>query len=100
MKSTGGARMTVDVTAYERPYRLESEAHVEGRLDIRGAVTFEAIPDGTLMSWEWDVLPRGFMKLLGPFIARMGRRNEERIWTSLKHLLEGEESPATSGATS
>ena len=95
MKSTGAAAMTVEVTGYERPHRLESTAHIEGTMDIRGAMTFEATAGGTLMSWEWDVEPHGCMKLLGPFITRMGSRNEERIWTSLKALLEKEPLPAT-----
>jgi len=88
MKSTGAALMAVEVTGYERPRLLESRAHIEGVMDVRGAVRFKAIPGGTLMSWEWDVEPHGCMRLLGPFITRMGRRNEERIWTSLKTLLE------------
>jgi carbon monoxide dehydrogenase subunit G len=97
MKSTGPAPMTVEVTGYERPHRLESTAHIQGTIDIRGAVTFEATAGGTLMSWEWDVEPHGFMKLLGPFITRMGSHNEERIWTSLKALLEKEPLGATEG---
>ena len=97
MKSTGPAPMTVEVTGYERPHRLESTAHIQGTMDIRGAVTFEATAGGTLMSWEWDVEPHGFMKLLGPFITRMGSRNEERIWTRLKALLEKEPLGATEG---
>ena len=88
MTSTGPASMTVEVIGYERPHRLESTAHIQGTMDIRGAVTFEATAGGTLMTWEWDVEPHGCMKLLGPFITRMGSRNEERIWTSLKSLLE------------
>ena len=97
MKTTGPAPMTVEVTGYERPHRLESTAHIQGTMDIRGAVTFEATAGGTLMSWEWDVEPHGFMKLLGPFITRMGSRNEERIWTRLKALLEKEPLGATEG---
>ena len=88
MKSTGPASMTVEVTGYERPYRLESTAYIQGTMDIRGTVTFEATARGTLMSWDWEVEPHGCMKLLGPFITRMGSRNEQRIWTSLKSLLE------------
>jgi hypothetical protein len=80
--------MTVAVTGFERPHRLESRAHIKGTMDIRGAVTLEAIPEGTLMSWAWDVEPHGCMRLLGPFVTRLGRRNEERIWASLKNLLE------------
>jgi hypothetical protein len=80
--------MTVEVTGFERPRRLESRAHIKGTMDIRGAMTFEAIPEGTLMSWEWDVEPHGCMRLLGPLVTRLGRRNEERIWAGLKKLLE------------
>jgi Polyketide cyclase / dehydrase and lipid transport len=88
MKSTGGTPMTVEVTGYQRPHRLESRAQIEGVMDVRGGVKFEAIPGGTLISWNWDVEPHGCMRLLGPFITRMGGRNEERIWRSLKTLLE------------
>ena len=88
MKSTGLASMTVEVTGYERPHRVESTAHIQGAMDIRGAMTFEATAGGTLMSWRWEVVPHGCMRLFGPFITRMGSRNEERIWTSLKSLLE------------
>jgi hypothetical protein len=88
LKSTGAVPMTVEVTGFERPRRLESRAQIKGTMDIRGAVTFEAIPEGTLMSWAWEVEPHGCMRLLGPFVARMGRRNEERIWAGLKNLLE------------
>lgn len=88
MKSTGPSSMTVEVTGFERPNRIDSVAHIEGVLNIRGSVTFRTIPSGTSMSWEWAVEPHGCMKLLGPFVVRMGRANEERIWTSLKRYLE------------
>ena len=88
LNSTGAVPMTVEVTGFQRPRRLESRAHIEATMDIRGAVTLEAIPAGTLMSWEWAVQPHGCMRLLGPFVARLGRRNEERIGAGLKKLLE------------
>ena len=90
MKSTRDASMTVELTDYVRPHRLGSVAHIEGTMDISGAMTFEAIKGGTLMSWEWDVQPHGCMRLLGPLVTRMGSRNEERIWKGLKALLEEE----------
>ncbi len=43
------------------------------------------------MRWSWDVEPRGVFKLMTPLIARMGRRQEETIWTGLKHYLEAQE---------
>jgi hypothetical protein len=42
------------------------------------------------MRWTWDVEPRGILRLMRPLVAWMGRRQEQRIWTSLKHLLEGQ----------
>ena len=36
--------------------------------------------------------PKGAYRLLGPLITWMGRRQERRIWASLKHRLEA--SPA------
>jgi hypothetical protein len=40
------------------------------------------------MRWTWNLRPRGLLKLLGPLVARMGRRQEEAIWTGLKRYLE------------
>ena len=34
------------------------------------------------------------LKLMGPLVAWMGRRQELRIWTGLKGLLEGTEASA------
>jgi hypothetical protein len=42
LKSTGAVPMTVEVTRFERPRRLESRVHIKGAMDIRAAVT-EAI---------------------------------------------------------
>ena len=43
---------------------------------------------GTRMRWSWTLEPRGVLRFLGPILASMGRRQERRIWTSLKQLLE------------
>jgi hypothetical protein len=42
------------------------------------------------MRWSWDVEPRGILRLIRPLVAWMGQRQEQRIWTNLKHLLEGQ----------
>jgi carbon monoxide dehydrogenase subunit G len=91
-------RYNKQMLSFEKPVRLASWSHIAGTMDIRGAVTFEAIPNGTLMSWRWDLEPHGCVKLLGPMVTRIGRRQEERIWTSLKTLLEGEPKPASANA--
>jgi hypothetical protein len=40
------------------------------------------------MRWAWDVEPHGGVKLMGPMITLMGRRQERTIWSSLKRVLE------------
>ena len=81
--------MVIEFTGYERPRRLASSTHMSS-MDTQGALTFDAVPEGTRMRWSWDVEPRGMLKLMSPLVARMGRRQEQRIWTGLKDLLEGQ----------
>jgi hypothetical protein len=83
----GSAEMMIECTAYERPRRLASSTQLSS-MGIRGAVAFDPVPEGTRMYWEWDVEPRGLFKLMSPMIARMGRRQEQTIWTNLKRFLE------------
>jgi hypothetical protein len=40
------------------------------------------------MSWDWQVRPKGWVRMLGPLVAALGGRMERRIWTGLKHQLE------------
>lgn len=81
--------MEIEFTGFERPRRLASTTHMSS-MDVRYALTFEPVPEGTRMRWSGDLEPRGILKLMGPIVARMGRRQESRIWGSLKHLLEGQ----------
>ncbi len=81
--------MVIEFTDFERPRRLASSTHMSS-MDIRYTLTFEPAPEGTRMRWSGDLKPRGIFKLMSPLVARMGRRQEQRIWTSLKHLLEGQ----------
>ena len=86
--------MTVEFTAFERPRLLgsTSRAVMQGRkgrpLVIVGSLTFDPAPEGTRMRWSWHVDTPGAMKLLTPLLERMGRRREQRVWSSLKRLLE------------
>src|SRR5947208_1503156 len=91
--------MTVEFTAFERPRLLGSTSRSlprggRGRpLVTAGSLSFEPVPEGTRMRWSWQVEMPAAMKLLAPLVARMGRRQERRVWTSLKRLLE-EQPPA------
>jgi hypothetical protein len=81
--------MTIECTEYQRPRRLASATHLSS-MDIEGALTFEPVAEGTRMRWQWELKPRGALKLMGPIIARIGERQEREIWTGLKRLLEDE----------
>ena len=83
----GSAEMTIEITRYERPRRLESSTRLSN-MDIEGALTFDPVPEGTRIQWVWDVRPRGALRLMGPIISRMGERQERTIWTNLKRVLE------------
>lgn len=83
--------MLIECTGYERPRRLASSTRMR-QADIDYTLTFEPVGMGTRMQWSGQVRPKGAVRLLGPLITWMGRRQERRIWTSLKQRLEA--SPA------
>lgn len=89
----GTAEMTIEITGYERPRRMTSTTHLSA-MDIQGTLTFDPVPDGTRMRWSWELKPRGVYRLLAPLVGRMGRRQEETIWTSLKRYLESQATAA------
>lgn len=83
--------MEIEVTEFSRPARLGSVTRMT-TARITGGLTFAPAAGGTLMSWSWNLEPKGAMRLLGPVFGAVGRKQEERIWRSLKQLLE-EEAP-------
>jgi uncharacterized protein YndB with AHSA1/START domain len=87
------AEMLIECTGYDRPRRLASTTTMR-QADISYALTFEPAGTGTRMRWLGRVRPKGAYRLLGPLITWMGRRQERRIWASLKHRLEASPSGA------
>jgi len=79
--------MDLEVTEYARPSRLGSTTSMP-TAEISGAVTFLPDADGTRLGWSWDLQPLGWARLIGPVLARLGRRQEERLWADLKRYLE------------
>ena len=79
--------MTIEFTKFDRPHRLVERVHMEA-MDLTGGLTFEPVGNGTRMSWSWDLEPHGALRFLKPVVGAIGRRQERRIWTSLKELLE------------
>lgn len=82
-----GTEMLVELVDFERPHRLRSHT-TSTLMDTAGALTFEAEAGGTVMAWDWQVTPRGWLRLLGPVFGPIGGRVERGIWTGLKRHLE------------
>ena len=82
-----GTQMLVELTEFDRPHRLGSRT-TSSMMETSGTLTFAADGEGTVMSWDWQVRPRGWMRVLGPLFGPLGGRMERRIWTGLKHQLE------------
>ncbi len=59
-----------------------------GDLTPSGTLIFAADGDGTVMSWDWQVHPKGWIRMPGPLSGPLGGRMKRRIWTSMKRYLE------------
>jgi carbon monoxide dehydrogenase subunit G len=84
-----GMEMLVELTEFQRPDRLGSRT-TSSMMETSGTLTFAADGTETLMSWDWQVRPKGWLRMLGPLSGILGSRMELRIWTGLKHQLEGD----------
>jgi hypothetical protein len=82
-----GTPMLVELTEFDRPHRLGSRT-TSAMMQTSGALTFAADGDSTVMSWDWQVRPKGWMRMLSPLVRPLGGRMERRIWTSMKRYLE------------
>jgi Polyketide cyclase / dehydrase and lipid transport len=80
--------MLIEITQYDRAKRLGSRTTMSS-VGVNGGLTFEPVDGATRMSWSWEVSPRGPLRLLGPLVAHLGRRQEQTIWSGLKTQLEG-----------
>lgn len=90
-----GTDMQVELTAFDRPHRLASIT-TSSMMETSGTLTFTPEADVTVMTWDWQVRPKGWFRLLGPLVGPMGRRMERGIWAGLKHKLEDEAASRTS----
>lgn len=80
--------MLVELTEFDRPHRLGSRT-TSPLMQTCGTLTFTAEDQDTIMSWDRQVRPKGRLRLPGPLSGPLGGRMERRIWTGLKHQLEG-----------
>ena len=79
--------MLVEIVDYERPHRLRTRTS-SSMMTTDGTLSFTPSGHGTLMAWDWQVRPLGWLRLLGPVFGTIGGRVERGIWTGLKHHLE------------
>jgi uncharacterized protein YndB with AHSA1/START domain len=82
------AGMVIEYTEFQRPRRLGSSTRMPA-MEIDGDLTFDPVPGGTRMRWSWQMRPLGALRLLGPALTALGRRQEESCWAGLKRHLEG-----------
>lgn len=82
-----GLQLLVTLTGFDRPHRLDSTT-TSTLMDTTGGLRFTADgPSATVMSWDWQVQPKGWLRLLGPAFIPIGQRMERRIWTAARNAL-------------
>ena len=77
----------IEVLSYDRPRLLASRTAMK-HADIDHILRFEPVPAGTRMRWSGQVRLKGAFGLLTPVAGLLGRRQEQRIWQSMKQRLE------------
>lgn len=84
-----GARgeMILEIREYDRPHRLHNVVD-SSYLHVDGTLTFDEVPAGTRLRWDWDMRLVGWMRVLSPALSLVGPRWERRNWVDLKHYLE------------
>jgi uncharacterized protein YndB with AHSA1/START domain len=79
--------MLVELSEVDRPHRLGSRT-TSSLMDTSGTLTFTEDGGGTSMRWDWQVRPKGWLRLLGPVFGLVGGRLERGIWNGLKRHVE------------
>jgi uncharacterized membrane protein len=86
---------TGEVIEFEPNTRITRKS-VDMPMTVVGTVTFTATPEGTKVSWRWDLQSKGLFTLVGPLIANSMNKNSESSLRGLKDLLERPIVPALS----
>lgn len=87
-----GTEMAVDLVEFDRPNRLGTHTS-SSMMTTSGTLTFTPSGDGTLMTWDWQVRPKGWLRMWGPLFGLIGARFERGIWTALREHLEAGHPP-------
>ena len=79
-------QMVIEFTGFERPRRLCSSTRMPA-MDIHGTLSFDPVPGGTRMRWQWELAPRGLSGCSRPWSC---------AWAGARKRPSG---PASSGAS-
>ena len=85
-----GMDMLVELTEFDRPSRLGSRT-TSSMMETSGTLTCTGEAGSTLLSWDWQVRPKGWFRVTAPLVGLLGHRMERKIWTGLKQKLEAED---------
>lgn len=67
------------------PARLWHHQLVDGDVGVAALVTEG---DRTVLAWEWQARPKGWLRFSGPVFGLLGTRMERNTWTALKDKQE------------
>ncbi len=79
--------MALEILEYDRPRRLHNVVD-SSYLHVDGTLTFDEVPEGTRLRWDWDMSLVGPWRVLGPVLRLVGPRWERRNWVDLKRHVE------------
>lgn len=79
--------MALEIVEYDRPHRLHNVVD-SSYLHVDGTLTFDEVPEGTRLRWDWDMRLVGWMRVLSLALRLVGPRWERRNWVDLKRYLE------------
>ncbi len=84
----GGREMelTYETVEVDRPRRVVLQSG-NGSTEIRDTMTFEPVPNGTDVTYDANVKPKGLMKLADPVLTLMFKRVGDRAAEGLRKAL-------------
>jgi hypothetical protein len=89
----------VTITGFDRPRRLRTTTVAKG-IEIASDIGLSAIPAGAHVRWSCDVRPSGPLRLLGPILGIVAKRQTARVWEALRAELERRPALAAVGVQS
>jgi carbon monoxide dehydrogenase subunit G len=75
------------ITAFDPPNRVTFE--YTAPFPVTADFSFRSTGAGTLVTCSMNLRPRGFWRLLGPLLAREGKKSDQAQFRKVKHILEG-----------